>query len=282
LATDLVPGDFSNDSGSIFRRDLQTGLTVLVSQNVLLNGEANANSFTPSISASGAGIAFISSANNLILGDANGADDAFAWAAPAVPAIDLAISKTASAASVAQGGALSYTLTVTNYGIIAATSVVVTDALPASVTFVSATTSQGTFTNSGGVFAANVGPLNPGTGARLTVTVTANTAGLVTNTATTGAAQADPSPGNNTATVVVVVTGASAPILSGTLTNSTQLFLNWPYPSSGYSLQTTTNLVPVSVWSPVTNAVSNNGLINYLLLNVNVMEPARFFRLYHP
>jgi uncharacterized repeat protein (TIGR01451 family) len=281
-ATDLVPGNFSNDSGSIFRRDLVAGTTVLVSQNLSLNGEGNANSPSSTISASGAAVSFLSSASDLILGDVNGADDAFAWIAPGVPAIDLAITKTASAASVAQGGALSYTLTVTNYGIINASSVVVTDALPASVTFVSATTSQGTFNNNAGLFTANLGTVNLGSGASITINVTANTIGSVTNTATTRAAQTDPNLGNNSATVIVAVTGASAPQLTAQSTNTSQLFLKWPYPSSGYTLQTATNLLPVIVWSPVTNTVSNNGLVNYLLLNVNAAERTRFFRLYHP
>jgi uncharacterized repeat protein (TIGR01451 family) len=282
LATDLVPGNFGNASGSVFRRDLLAGTTVLVSQNLLFNGEGNANSYSATISASGAAVSFLSSANNLILGDANGSEDAYAWNALTTPAIDLAITKAASVASVAQGGALSYTLTVTNYGTISATGVVVTDALPASVMFVSATTSQGTFNQSAGLFTANLGALNFGAGASITLNVTANTLGSVTNTATTSATQSDPYPGNNSASVVVAVTGASAPPLTATITNSSQLFLQWPHPSAGYALQTTTNLEPVSVWLSVTNAVSTNGLINYLILNVNTGERARFYRLAHP
>ena len=280
-ATDLVPGNFANASGSVFRRDLQAGTTVLVSQNRALTGEGNANSYSPTISDSGAVVSFLSSASDLIFGDANSTDDAFAWTT-GVSGIDLAITKTASAVSVAQGGALSYTLTVTNYGLIAATSVVVTDALPASVTFVSATTTQGTFNNSGGLFTANIGTLNIGAGARITINTTATAAGSVTNTASTSGTQTDFSPGNNSASAVVSVTGLAGPALSIVSTNGSQIFLNWPYPSAGYTLQTTTNLAPVSVWLPVTNAVSNNGLINYLILNLNPAARVRFFRLQHP
>lgn len=280
-ATDLVPGNFINDSGSVFRRDLLAGTTALVSQTLLFGGEANANSSSPTISANGTVVSFLSSANDLVLGDANNTDDAFAWSS-ASAAMDLAITMSASAPSVGQGGALSYTLTVTNYGTVSATGVVVTDALPASVTFVSATTSQGTFNQNAGLFTANVGNLNFGSGASITLNVIANTVGFVTNTATTSATQNDPNPGNNSASAIVLITPAAAPQLTATISNASQLFVKWPYPSTGYSLQTTTNLAPVSVWSAVTNSVSNNGLINYLFLDVNPNERARFYRLIHP
>jgi|GEM_PF-411240 len=280
-ATDLVPGNFSNNSGSVFRRDLQAGITVLVSQNRALTGEGNANSFAPTVSDNGAVVSFLSSASDLIFGDANSADDVFAWTT-GVSGIDLAITKSASAASVAQGGALSYTLTVTNYGLTTATSVVVTDALPAALTFVSASASQGTFSHTGGLVSFNLGSLSVGAGAVLSVNTTATVAGSVTNTAFTSAPQTDFNPGNNHASAVVLVTGGAAPALSIASINGNQLFLTWPYPASGYGLETTTNLLPLTVWSPVANAVLNNGLVNYLYLNVNPSETARFFRLRHP
>ena len=281
FALDLAPGDYSNANGNIFRRDLLAGSTVLVSQNRTLLGGGDNNSYAGRISDNGNAISFLSSADDLIFGDANNSDDAFAWST-GVTGVDLALTKTASAGSVAQGGALTYTLAVTNYGLAAATSIVVTDALPASLTFVSTTTSQGSFSTVGNLFTANLGTLNVAAGARITINVTANTAGSVTNTATTSATQSDFNPANNTSTAIVQVTGPAAPVLSITSTNGNQLFLNWPYPSAGYSLETTTNLLPITAWAPVTNAVSNNGLINFLFLNVNPAEPARFYHLRHP
>ena len=271
-ATDLAPGDFSNATGNIYRHDLLGGTTVLVSQNRTLLGGGNNDSSDGRISDNGCAISFLSYANDLIFGDGNNQTDVFAWNT-GVTGIDLALTKTASTGSVAQGGALSYTITVTNYGLATATSVVLTDALPASLTFVSATTSQGT---------CNVGSLSAAAGVRVTLNVTANLAGSVTNSANTSATQADFNPANNSASAIVLVTGAAPPALSIIATNGSQLFLNWPYPSSGYSLETTTNLLPISVWSPVTNAVSNNGLINFLILNLNIAEPARFYHLRHP
>ena len=177
---------------------------------------------------------------------------------------------------------MSYTITITNYGLATATGVVVTDALPAALAFVSATSSQGAVTNSGGVVSCTVGNLNVAAGARIIINVTANIAGYVTNSASTSANQTDFNPANNTGSAVVLVTGAAPLALSVTVTNGSQLFLNWPYPSSGYNLETTTNLAPAGIWSSVTNSISNNGLINFVILNVNPAERERFYRLHHP
>ncbi len=280
-ASDLAPGDLSVATANIFRRDLLAGSTALVSQNRTLLGGGDGYSYDGRLCDDGHAVSFLSSANDLIFGDANNNDDAFAWTT-GVTGVDLAISKTASAGSVAQGGALSYTLTLTNYGLAAATSVVVTDALPASLTFVSATTSQGSCTNNAGLFTCNLGTLNVAAGASITINVTAGAAGSLTNTASTSASQTDFNPANNTSSAVVLVSGPAAPTLSIITTNGSQLFLNWPYPSAGYTLETATNLAPPSLWLPVTNSVSNNGLINFLLLNVNPAEPARFYQLRHP
>jgi uncharacterized repeat protein (TIGR01451 family) len=282
-ASDLAPGDFSVSTGNIFRRDLLASSTVLLSQNRTLLGGGNGNSGETSISFSGDAVAFLSGASDLIFGDANSVDDVFAWnAAIGGGSIDLALSKTASAASVAQGASVGYKLAVTNYGIAVANGVVVTDALPASLTFVSANSSQGTVTNNGGLVSSTVGTLNPGAGVSITINVTATVAGYVTNSANTAANTSDLNTANNIASAIVLVTAPPAPALSATSTNGNQLFLSWPYPSSGYNLETTTNLLPIGVWSPVTNSVSNDGLLQFVTLNVKTNEPMRFFRLHHP
>ena len=58
--------------------------------------------------------------------------------------VDLTITKTDSADPVVAGGQLTYTLVVTNNGPSSATSVVVTDTLPAVLTFVSGSSTSGT------------------------------------------------------------------------------------------------------------------------------------------
>lgn len=75
-ATNLVPGD-TNGAQDVFVHDLRTGQTERVSVS---SGEAQSNgsSLLPAISANGQVVAFESGATNLVPGDTNGIDDAFA------------------------------------------------------------------------------------------------------------------------------------------------------------------------------------------------------------
>jgi Tol biopolymer transport system component len=74
FASGLVPGD-SNDSPDVFRRDLRTGRTTLVS--VGLDGPADLGAVFPDISADGHHVAFESSSTNLVPGDTNTTQDIF-------------------------------------------------------------------------------------------------------------------------------------------------------------------------------------------------------------
>lgn len=74
-ANNLVPND-TNDTSDVFVHDRQTAQTTLVS--VASNGtQGNKGSGRPSISADGRYVAFVSWANNLVLGDTNDLDDVF-------------------------------------------------------------------------------------------------------------------------------------------------------------------------------------------------------------
>jgi Tol biopolymer transport system component len=74
-ASDLVAGD-TNGATDVFVRDLSTGTTQLVSVGNS-GAQGDAGSFNPSISADGRYVAFASSADNLVSGDANGVTDVF-------------------------------------------------------------------------------------------------------------------------------------------------------------------------------------------------------------
>ena len=280
-ANDLVGGFYSQGVENIYRHDRISGQTVLVSQNRFISGGANGNSQQARISSNGGAISFVSSANNLVAVDANNSEDIFAWQGNLVASgVDLVLTKTASTSSVAQSSGFSYTLTVTNYGLAGATGVVVTDPLPAGVSFASATSSQGTVTNSSGTVIATVGSLAANAGASITINVTAITAGSTSNYASATSIESDASPANNADEVIVTVTAFAPPLLSIQPTNSTQIFVSWPASTpSSFLLETTTNLVPVIVWTPVTNSVSTSGTNKFVILNVNAAEPERYYRL---
>jgi len=111
----------------------------------------------------------------------NTGDDRAAATVDAPAAADLRLAKSATSGVVNVGQQVTFNLTLTNDGPDAATGVVVTDQLPAGLTFVSATPSIGTFDNATGLW--TVGTLNNGQVATLSIIATLATAGAKTNTA---------------------------------------------------------------------------------------------------
>jgi uncharacterized repeat protein (TIGR01451 family) len=115
---------------------------------------------------------------------------------------DVSVIKTGPA-NVATSSNLTYTITVSNAGPSAASSVVATDSLPAGVTFVSA---SGGGVNNGGAVSWSFGTLAGSASSSVTVTVTATASGSLTNKATVSSSTADPNSANNTSAVITVVT----------------------------------------------------------------------------
>lgn len=138
--------------------------------------------------------------------DLASANDSAAISTTVSPATDIAVSQ--SVALIASNATFQMTLTVTNLGPAQANSITLTDSLPAELTFVSASVSQGTRTQALGTVTASLGALSPGRAATVTIVATPNTAGLIVNTATVTATEFDPQTANNTATATF--TGSSA------------------------------------------------------------------------
>jgi uncharacterized repeat protein (TIGR01451 family) len=125
------------------------------------------------------------------------------------PQANLSLVKSASANPVNAGAAFSYTLAVSNAGPNAASSLSVTDSLPAGVGFVSATGSGWACNQAAGVVTCTRATLAVGAAPHITINVTAPAAGgTINNTATVSAATADPVTTNNSGTASVTVTPA--------------------------------------------------------------------------
>ena len=109
--------------------------------------------------------------------------------------------------AVAPGQTYAYTVVVTNPGGVGtATGVTLSDPLPSSVAYVSATATSGTCSQAGGTVSCALGTLAPGSSDTVTITVTApNATAQVSNAATVAANETDPAPGDNTATAVTLV-----------------------------------------------------------------------------
>jgi len=121
---------------------------------------------------------------------------------------DVGIGKSAPAVVSATSN-LVYTISVTNFGPSSASGVVVTDTLPAGVTFVSAT---GGGVNNSGVVSWSLGALTSGQVSNVTVTVTAPASGSLTNVAMVSTPTGDPNPTNNVTPPVITTVTAVADV----------------------------------------------------------------------
>src|SRR5207244_9533631 len=97
---------------------------------------------------------------------------------------DLVVSLSASANPIFVGSNLTYTLLITNAGPLDAPSASLNDTLPASVSFKSATTSQGTISPNATGVVGNFGTLPVGGLVTVTIVVTPQSIGNITNNAT--------------------------------------------------------------------------------------------------
>jgi uncharacterized repeat protein (TIGR01451 family) len=119
----------------------------------------------------------------------------------AFPVADLSLIKTGPSGRVPTGRNMTYTLTVANNGPDEASEVTAIDQLPASVSFVSATPSQGSCGESAGIVTCALGQMANGATATVNIVVKPTLAGTITNTASVSAFEADPDEINNTDSV---------------------------------------------------------------------------------
>jgi uncharacterized repeat protein (TIGR01451 family) len=174
-----------------------------------------------------------------------GAPAGVAAATPPMTA-DLAVTKTVNTAFPVVASSVTFTVSVTNNGPIAATGVLLNDTLPAGLTFVSATPGQGAYNGASGVW--TIGTLAAAQTVTLTIVATAaGPAGVArTNTATVTSATADPNLANNSASATVTPQAAptadiavtkavniATPIVSTNVTFTVNVTNNGPSDASG-------------------------------------------------
>jgi uncharacterized repeat protein (TIGR01451 family) len=207
--TDVLPSDVTFSSATSSQgSSSESGGTITTDIGTLASGA----SATVTITVSVAGTAIGTFTNNAsVTGnetDIAPANNSTSEDTTVRPVVDVRIDKTDSADPVNAGGSFSYTLTVVNDGPSTATNVVVTDNLPAGVTFDSGTSSQGTVSESSGTVTANLGTLASGASATITLNVDVDdsTTGTLTNTATVTSMEHDEDPSNNSDTEPTTVT----------------------------------------------------------------------------
>lgn len=195
-----------------------------------------------------------------------------------LPGADLAVSMTASPASVLAGAPLTYTINVTNNGPFAASSVVLDVSLPANVNVISGTTTQGTISANNSVF--NLGPLAVGTNVVVTIVVIPTITGNITASAEVslgaGAGQIDPISFNNTASVTVTIgpsadLGVSAVVIPTTVLSGSNFTYVATIVNNGPSTATSVNFsqtMPggaIFVSSSQSGIVVTNGIIDWTI-----------------
>lgn len=123
----------------------------------------------------------------------------------AVGNLDLRVSITDSPdpVTINDGQDITYTIVVSNDGGSPATSVILTDTLPAGLNFVSFTATQGSCTQSERVVSCNLGVVI--TGATVTITARPTVPGTFTNTVSVVSNEQDPDTSNNTASTTTAV-----------------------------------------------------------------------------
>ena len=124
---------------------------------------------------------------------------------------DLAVSQAAAPDPGFIGQPLTYAITVTNSGPEPAYGVVVTDTIPASASFTSAT-AGGSYSN--GIVTWVLSSLANGTGSNVSLTVTPSTVQPLTNIIAVSSVTTDPGPGPNLSTLVTGVTTGAPPVVT--------------------------------------------------------------------
>jgi uncharacterized repeat protein (TIGR01451 family) len=192
---------------------------------------------------------------------------------PAIKFVDLSVTKSESADPIFAGENETYTIVVKNFNTyVNATGTALTDMLPASMTFVSATTSQGSLVTppvgSTGTVTANLGTLAPGATATVTITAKSTSAGTVTNSATASSNESEFNPADNTGSSTITVKTAAlqkvllaSQVLTGGCQNTTgNVYLTGPAGPGGVTVSLSSTVtgasVPASVFIPAGQMVS--------------------------
>lgn len=126
----------------------------------------------------------------------------------------LGVAQTDAPDPVISGSNLTYSLILTNGGPSTAFAVSATDTLPGAVTFLSATASKGSFSQSAGVVNFTVGDLTNSEVVSFMVTVSPTTAGFITNIVALATTSVDPDLADNTSVEVTAVNSSEQLVAS--------------------------------------------------------------------
>ncbi len=175
------------------------------------------------------------------------------------PGSDLGVKITSLPEPTTLGSNLTYTITVTNFGPSTAKSVTMSQLLPSSVIFVSATPSQGTCSFANGTVSGNLGSVPARGTVTIAVVVTPAAAGTISSTVTVGSAEPDFVPGNNSATAISHVVVPATDLAIGVSAVPSPALVGSPLT---YTIQVTNKGPAVASGVFVTNVLSGGIIFN--------------------
>jgi uncharacterized repeat protein (TIGR01451 family) len=163
---------------------------------------------------------------------------------------DIAAGELVSPATVGVSSNVTFTVNVTNLGPNAASSVALADALPAGLTFTTASVSQGGWSNNGNSFTASLGTIASGATAIVTIQAVAASSGHWTNSAAISSGATDTNVANNIAAAFVTVAPANPSLVLASIPDFTILEKN--------NLTFTNNASETGLSGPVLNYSLSN------------------------
>jgi uncharacterized repeat protein (TIGR01451 family)/uncharacterized delta-60 repeat protein len=210
------------------------------------------------------------------LTDSPSADNALALVTSVIEAVDLGLILSDSPDPVVVGTTLTYTLVVTNRGPSPATGVVLTNLLPGTAGFISATTSAGTVSHAAGLVTANLGALAAGASATVTINALPSATGTLTDAAGVVSAVTELNAADNDASVKTTV--ISQPVLTQQVIGASLVF-TWPAEAGNFTLVYTDSLTPPVTWQPVGVTPTDAGAVFQVVIPIDGAALNRFYTL---
>ncbi len=180
---------------------------------------------------------------------------------------DVGLAMTAAPAIVVATSNLTYTLTLTNYGPSTATSLVVTDALPAGTVYVSSVPSAGSVSTNSGVVTWTIPSLATNAVASLALVVQANSIGTISNSASVKTGSTDLNPDDDSASAVITVVSPTADLAIGLVDSPDPLlsgsYLTYTITVSNGGPATATGVIADDTLPPAANFISASPVNSY-------------------
>jgi hypothetical protein len=169
---------------------------------------------------------------------------------------------------------LVYSITIVNQGPFAAANVMLTNVLPASVTLLNTTVSQGTWQANGNTVVASLGTIVNSASALVTFTVRPQATGAITNISIAVSESQDPNLVNSTLSTITTV--LPLPLLSIRAVPIDKVRVSWPVELTNFLLQSQLSL-GTNTWSNVLTAPVIVG--NENVVTETNTGPSKFYRL---